>query len=117
MSPGDEVNKVVEKLAEKIGVAVEKLAPIAETLVRETVALGWVTLAVSVTLLLLGLLIAVLGWKGFCRLRDATDTECALPVVILSAFATLGLWVFGLTHLFGSALPRIVSPTRHLLGL
>ena len=95
---------IIEKLAEKIGVAVEALQPVAEEVVRQYVLKSWTYCGLGVFLIL-----AAVGLFGLaCRLEDDLFV---VPVFLgAAAFVTGGIVV-------GVNLGRAIAPYPSLLGL
>lgn len=71
----ENVNAIVDNLAAKIGVAVEKLEPIAETLVREVHTYGVAKCVICGFLALLSACLIVWGTKGIL----GTKFQCGEP--------------------------------------
>ena len=114
---GAEMNAVVEKVADKIGVAVEKLAPLANEVIRQYRLKSACYVAGLVVALLVVAILARWAWRFTepdeawkadeevrCNIRAATGL-----VTLLSALLALGFIVHYLT--------RVIAPLPSLLGL
>ncbi len=109
---GNEVTQVVDALAEKLGMAADKLQPIAEETVRQVTLSGKIGCAFGLALcaiaLFLGLLIPIVIKK------ECLDNEdLVIPLLGLCTFGALlvgGLAIY-------SGLVRWLAPLPHLLGL
>lgn len=60
MNTTDQVTTIVDKLSEKVGLAADKLAPIAEEVIRQTQTLGMVSTLAGIAIMLVGFLVT---WK------------------------------------------------------
>ena len=115
MEAHEQVNQVVNNLAEKIGVTAESLQPVAENLVQETAIRSWVVgsvAAVGATLCMIILCIAVMRLVRVYRECDITTTSDFIPGLIAIASGA-GVTLFG--HSATSNIANAVSPTLTLL--
>lgn len=107
---GEELNQVIDKVAEKIGVAVEAAGPIAETMVRETATLGMAGVIAGVILFALGYL-SVFGVLVHVQSKDnSDDMDTMLPVAI----GAIVLLVVGIVAIARSV-PLWLAPTCHIV--
>lgn len=124
LNPGEQVNLIVNNLAEKLGVAVERIAPITDQMLGEIV---WANTLLGVFTLLLSLSIWLAGYIVFCGFRKGRagcekdrhwgdwspgDYDAAMGFTIVVSF------VSGLIILCAGALPYLYkagTPTLTLL--
>jgi small-conductance mechanosensitive channel len=87
-----QINEVIDKLAEKAGVAAEQMRPLVETVVQEFTARSWV---LGIGMLALSLLMAVVAvrcsmsaWKTY---KEDSSREFGIGAPLLAAvFAAIG---------------------------
>ena len=107
-----QVSEVVDKLAEKIGVAAEQLAPIAEETVRQVSIRGIAYAGLGV----LGLLVAtVLAKMAICVVSKMDDGEVkviVIAIVLVAICLVLGFSIAGIV----SGISQWLAPIPYLLG-
>ena len=108
------VNAVVDKLAEKIGGAADKLAPLAAEAVRQVQALG---LAYTIVGALCVAFAAFAFTMCLRYVRKAGETNEEVNCIAAVVCGVLGLWCLtgGLGGLL-AGLCRWLAPYAHLLG-
>ena len=108
MEVANQINEVIDKIADKAGLAVDQVKPLAEQVVREYATMEYATawffaaLAVVAVILMIG---AVIGIRSICRnqnKRDSTScTEaegCGLAVSSVSGAAGLIMFIVALVN-------------------
>ncbi len=119
-----QVNEVVDKLAEKVGIAADKLQPLAEQAIREYQMSQIVGAVVAGVFLLLGLVLIAQCVRRLPRLltecEEATSTRAqAQPATVATLSVILGiigLFMSIITLVEGLACARrAVAPTYHCL--
>ena len=113
----NEVGQVIDKLAEKLGVAVEKLTPLAEEYVRQIVMTGWAYLVIAVVCLILGVISWTVVRRAFtreseagCRSWEDSNIACSVLGVIFGTGFTIAFVAF-----LGTGLMRLLAPLTTLL--
>lgn len=102
---GEELEKVVDKLAEKAGVAVDKMQPIAEEVLRQVEARALVQIICASILVVLIIAASIF----FERKADRYDKGMAVFIGMLLAF-------LGVVFLM-SAISAYVAPLAQILGV
>ncbi len=116
-----ELGEVVDKLANKIGLAAEKLQPLAEETVRQyanwgiaQVCLGVCTLGVTILLLYASSRLFIAGHKPEVRDKGVTDDYESLSVVAF--LAAMGAALTALI-LISMGIKAWVAPIAGILGM
>ncbi len=104
------VNAVVDNLADKLGIAVEKLQPIAETAIAETSRLGMANCCLGVVCFIL-LISATTIFLKYMKGKDADDNVVA---VVVWVFSSVLLSIFGLLSI-ADGLAQWLAPTMHVI--
>lgn len=96
------INQVVDKLADKIGVAADKLMPLGERALREVSGAGLATAIVGVLLLGVAALSAILCRRAFPKsiTLPPDDSVPYIAASIVGALATVGCVVGGLLAIY-----------------
>ena len=122
MEPSD-VNVIVDNLANKIGVAAEKMQPIAEEMVQEVVRSNMVFVYSCVAVFLVALLLSWTHCYICFRCAKKTsdeDTQTAwevggvIPAAIVMLIATIACSVNAVTHLADALKPTIIVAEKFL---
>lgn len=114
------VNQVVDKLAEKIGIAADKLAPVATEAIRQVSALGsWYCLMASVCAVVVLICAGQIQRAAAAYYEEhgpayGKDALCAARVSVC-VFIGLLLFFVGI-RLVAEGLPRWIAPLAYLLG-
>ena len=106
----EEINAVIDKVAEKVGVAVEAAGPIAETVVREIAAMGLAEAVIGILMIVLGVVFGPILFR--LSVRAKSDGEGAGR-----AFSCIGACFFvglGFLVLIGG-LRQCLAPTLHAI--
>jgi len=108
-----EINAVIDKVAEKVGVAVEAAGPIAETVVREMAAAG---LAGAIVGALSMALVAVTSVRvvNYILRQDYKEQIDRCGLAIAASCVGVALWIICLCC-FASGLNQYLSPTLHAI--
>lgn len=101
-----QLTDVVDKLAEKVGVATVKIQPVAEEVLKQYVRREWATMLIGLAIALLGL------WcKTFSEIKADEDERAFVygifAVVLLLIGAAVGI----------EALLHLIAPLPAILGL
>ena len=112
-----DVGAVVDKLAEKIGVAVEKLMPVAQEVIRQVRLVGVVEAVTGAAFLVMAVVCALL-FKRVVTVAEATGREYTGSALVMSmALGTAAVLLFILGIVFvPDGLIQYVAPLPHLLG-
>jgi len=105
------VTEVIDKLAEKVGIAATKLTPVAEEILRQVSARGmaYIICGGAVFLLGLGFWVASIMFSRRGEIDDGGPAICYGSVGFLACIAGLALLVEGLS--------QHIAPLPHILGL
>jgi len=108
---GDEMEKVIDKIAEKAGVAVEKIQPIAEEVVRQVQDRALFLGCGCAVIAFIFLLFIVLSFV-FCR-----DKDGGIPDNIAPAIAIMGLFfaIFCIATMVNFS--DYIAPLASILGV
>ena len=110
----DGIERVIDKVAEKVADVYGVVKPVAETVAAEVQVMGLVALVGAVLLLTSGPAAILVGWRIARRCDNVDDANgVRICAGVLSVIALIG----GLCALFGAALPRLLAPTAYVLGL
>ncbi len=116
---GQQVNAVVDKLAEKLGVAADRIAPIAEQMGREVVAEAWVNVyvytAVGASILLFTWALALVVILSTRKCASAVDRTMSLLVSIIVGFLVTIATLCITSEAILGAVHRAVAPTVYLV--
>lgn len=109
------VNQVVDKLAEKIGIAAEKLAPVAEEAIRQVSHLGIANTILGFLCLCATAILCRTAWRS-CKCVDRhSEAECAVGLGAICAIAAMVLCCIGIVTV-NIGLSQWLAPLPHLLG-
>lgn len=107
-----QISQVVDKLAEKIGVSVEQLRPIAEETISQVSMRGW-SLFIA---FIVGTLFMLLAVIVFCMLfRKTEDDDAAVLLGLGIVFSFVGCIVFFCMAIYN--LGHWVAPLPSIMGL
>lgn len=109
---GDEINKVVDNLAEKLGVAADKLQPLAEETVRQVQVRGLMNALIAVAV---AAMIVAAGWRVRVQAAKRLDASDAVQVEMASWFITVLAVTIALIP-FCNNLSQYIAPLPYLLG-
>ena len=111
-----QVNQVVDKLAEKIGLAVDKVQPIAEEVVRQYAAREVFMARSLLAFSVLCITAAVMGAYSLCTMDDKESSEgkivASIMAVMVGGFAFVGCIIVSSIK-YGNA----IAPLASILGL
>ncbi len=88
-----QVGEIVDKLAEKIGVAADSLVPVAEEAMRQVVARGMLYIGMGCGLLIVTCVVGMYLWRLASGLKDVTDRPFAKGLIALCGTLFMGAWV------------------------
>ena len=108
-----QVGEVVDKLADKIGIAAEKIQPIAEETVRQVSCKGMIIFGIGAFLLLIGIVALGVCYKTG---KKALEDDDYFPGAVISGVVCLLLFVTGMVTLL-DGLILWIAPLPHIFGL
>ena len=110
------VNQIIDKLAEKLGIAVEKVTPLAEEYIRQIQTKGMICVIFGVTLLLLALVLWGIDIYHIKRGgKENWGDEGRITTVILLSIANVAITLSVIFILF-HGLVMIFAPYTRILG-
>lgn len=119
---GVDVGQIVDKLADKLGVAVDKIQPLAEETVRQIVLRSWIWAGIAFLSVLGGIILFIATFKLWTKLankyseehsrwEEADAMQIVLRLILSVAMSTVGIVEFA--NNIGSAL----APIPTILGI
>lgn len=116
----DQINQVIDKLAEKIGVAASELAPLAEETIRQVSAKGLAFMISSVVLIIpayVFLRLARSAGRGAIQATAASKDDSGYVVgAVFSGIGAMGC-LTGALSIFFHGISAWLAPIPYLLGL
>ena len=110
------INAIVDNLADKLGIAVEQLQPIAETVVAETARLGamylWMIAGSVVAVLMFCIPVLVSAWRKKLDFGSGDDANTAIFGIALASAIIVPVLGAVMT---ADALEMYAAPTLHVL--
>lgn len=123
MDTADQVTTIIDKLSEKVGLAADKLAPIASDVIRQTQTLGMVETLAGGILLIAGILVLRklinVRREALQRAWDEKSLDPAddcLGHTSLMVVAPAVMWIVSMVFLC-EGLIHWIAPLPHLLKL
>ena len=111
----NETNQVIDRLAEKIGVAVNQLRPVTQELLAQTRTLGIVYVAFGIAIGAVTVAILIGIWRQIPKGGDILDV--ADPMLSVTGFVTFILGGGFALGFIAEGFPMLVAPLRSVLGL
>jgi len=108
---GDEMEKVIDKIAEKAGVAVDKIQPIAEEVVRQVEMRAFIMMIVMAVVVTVSLLVG-----SFVLLKREKELLAGEPSCVIPCVFSLFLFV-GCSAGFFVNLYIYIAPLASILGV
>ncbi len=112
---GDEVNKVIEKIVEKLGVAAEKAAPFAEMIIREYALSNLISGIMAVAGILFSVILAYLAIKVAKLVHKKSEDEFDTIVISVISIIPICFIFFSSVGTLTKSIQRFVAPHYHIL--
>ena len=117
---GEEMENVIDKIAEKAGVAVEKIQPIADQVINEVQMRGAVLSGICLFFIVFFSILAILLQRKIynyeMKLREGGDKK-AMPEMGMICYVFLFLVLAGLVPGFFIGLFEYIAPLASILGV
>jgi len=119
----NQINQVVDNVADKLGLAVEKVAPIAETMVQEVITRGMVMAALYGIATIIGvLIIVILIFTRMKRIKSVgkgwENSESEITYFVVGIFISVVAFIFSMIclHSVFVYLHQALSPTWYIFN-
>jgi hypothetical protein len=106
---------VIDKIAEKLGVAVDKIQPLAEEYVRQVQMVGWVYIFAAAFCFILSVTIFIVALRTYAKGREERWKDEAVCAVAIIASIVWPILLGVSAGVFFPGLARVLAPYTYII--